>query len=148
MPPIMWLLKWLFSNRKLIWLFPTLNVLCCCLSLEPNCLGFCHFLSLWPQWNYLHSSISFCGDRECVPFRSLIALGLRWTDGPGCFTLKYRRTFTLRPRFPQAPLRRDWGQKGYWSRYISGVHNIPLKVLSGLKTSHWLCGTSSDSLQC
>lgn len=113
MPPITWLLKWPFSNKKLIWLFPTLNILCCCLSLEPNCLGFCHFFSLWPQLNYLHSSISFCGDRECVPFRSPIALGLRWTDGPGCCTLKYRRTFTLRPCFPQAPLRRDWGQKGY-----------------------------------
>lgn len=75
MPPITWLLKWPFSYRNLIWLFPTLDVLCCCLSLKPNCLRFCHFLSLWPQWNYLRSSISFCGDHECVPFRSPTAWG-------------------------------------------------------------------------
>ena len=37
--------------------------------------------------------------------------------------------------------------EGLLSRHSPGVHGIPLKVLSGLKTSHWLSGTSSDSLQ-
>ena len=81
---------------------------------------FCRFVSLWPQRNYLCLLISFCGDCECVPFKSPTAWGLRWTDGPGRCALKYRSTFTLRPRFLQAPLRSDGKQKGYWADTVLG----------------------------
>lgn len=129
-----------FSNRKLIWLFLLWMYCSCCLSLEPNCLG-SHFFSVISV--ELSPFIDFFLWRPWVcAFQIPIALGLRWTDGPGCCTLKYKRTFTLRPCFPQAPLRRTEDRRAMKQVYFCIQHssestvwseNIPLALWNILR---------------